>query len=68
MAKVLSTPIKESAISSSCFNLVVYVSNVSRLAPGLAADMAEGVKLAAELIDGGAAYKKLEAFVEASNL
>ena len=34
---------------------------------GMAEDITDGIKLAAELIDGGAAYKKLEAFVEASN-
>ncbi|MCD8068198.1 MAG: anthranilate phosphoribosyltransferase [Lachnospiraceae bacterium] len=33
---------------------------------GVAKDMAEGVKLAAELIDSGAAKAKLEAYIEAS--
>ena len=40
IANDLSTPLKLPAMSSSCFNLVVYVSSVSRLAPGLAADIA----------------------------
>ena len=34
---------------------------------GKAASAAEGVKLAAELIDSGAAYKKLEEFIKESN-
>ena len=33
------TPLKEFVISSSCFNLFVYVSSVSLLAPGLAAEI-----------------------------
>ena len=34
---------------------------------GLVPGIDEGVKMAAELIDSGAAYKKMEAFIEASN-
>lgn len=34
---------------------------------GKAESIAEGVKLAAELVDSGAAYRKLEEFIEASN-
>ena len=34
---------------------------------GKAGSIAEGVKLAAELVDSGAAYRKLEEFIEASN-
>ncbi|MCD7807162.1 MAG: anthranilate phosphoribosyltransferase, partial [Lachnospiraceae bacterium] len=33
---------------------------------GVAKDMAEGVKMAAELIDSGAAREKLEAYIQAS--
>lgn len=39
-ANDFSTPSKESAISSSFSNLLMYVSNVSLLAPGLDADIA----------------------------
>ena len=39
IAKDLSTPLKEFVISSSCFKRFVYVSNVSLLAPGLAAEI-----------------------------
>lgn len=38
-AKDLSTPLNWLVISSNCFNLLVYVSIVSRLAPGLAAEI-----------------------------
>ncbi len=39
MANDLSTPLKLLEISSNCFNLFVYVSNVSLRAPGRAAEI-----------------------------
>ena len=39
-SKDFSTPLNEFVMSSNCFNLLVYVSSVSLLAPGLAAEIA----------------------------
>ena len=48
-------------------NAVLMNAGLSLCIGGMAEDITDGIKLAAELIDCGAAYKKLEAFVAASN-
>ena len=48
-------------------NAVLMNAGAALYIAGKAATMAEGVKLAAELIDSGKAAAKLDAFIEASN-
>ena len=47
-------------------NAVLINAGMALCIGDIAANINEGVKLAAELIDSGAALKKMEAFVEAS--